>query len=80
MPDSLPLPGPGVVLSDCRSEEGITVGLIDALIAVCRVLAPRDLTTPMAREALRDLLADEDVRLVLGDPGPAEAAPHPTAC
>src|SRR5258708_21205430 len=26
---------------DCRSEEGITIGLIDATIAVCRVLAPR---------------------------------------
>lgn len=30
--------------TDCRSEEGITVGLCDSLIAIARVLAKRDLT------------------------------------
>lgn len=47
--------------TDCRSEEGITVGLIDALISICRILAKRDLTTPQAGEALLDLRQDEDV-------------------
>ncbi len=39
--------------TDCRSEEGITVGLVDALISILRVLAKRDLTTPAVREALK---------------------------
>ena len=51
--------------TDCRSEEGITVGLIDGLLAISRVLAPRLNTMrysqPVA-EALRDYWSDEDVR------------------
>ena len=51
---------------DCRTAEGITVGLIDSLISVCRVLAPRlDVEKSSAvTEALRDLRADEDVARV----------------
>lgn len=49
------------VTTDCRSEEGITVGLIDALISIARVLAKRDLRKHKAvREALKDLDNDED--------------------
>lgn len=50
---------------DCRSEDGITAGLVDALISVARVLAARDLTTPAAVEALADLGTDEDMACVM---------------
>jgi hypothetical protein len=53
---------------DRRSEEGITIGLIDAMIAVARVLAPRlrevDNQTSNVREALKDVATDEDFQLV----------------
>ena len=55
----------GGVVTDCRSEEGVTVGLIDALISIARVLAVRDLTPPAVREALLDLAEDEDVRKIM---------------
>jgi hypothetical protein len=55
---------------DCRSLHGITVGLIDGLIATCRVLAARDLITDRGViEALTDLRQDEDVRAVVGGAG-----------
>lgn len=52
--------------TDCRSEEGVTVGLIDSLIFICRVLAKRNLAKKAVREALLDLSEDEDVNTVLG--------------
>jgi len=45
---------------DCRSETGITIGLIDALITINRLLIDRDLTDTDVKEALKDLKADED--------------------
>jgi hypothetical protein len=51
--------------TDCRSDDGVTVGLVDSIIAICRVLARRDLGPPPVREALRDLATDEDLRAVL---------------
>ncbi len=51
--------------TDCRSEEGITVGLVDAIISILRILAKRDLTTPAVREALMDLGDDEDFEKIL---------------
>lgn len=56
-------------LTDCRSPEGITVGLVDSLISISRVLAPRlreSFYTPAIKEALMDLRSDEDMNLVLG--------------
>jgi hypothetical protein len=50
---------------DCRSEEGITEGLVDALIVVLRVLAKRDLSPENVQGALADLAEDEDLRTVL---------------
>lgn len=50
----------------CRSESGITVGLVDAVIAVLRVLAARNLTPPTVQEALADLREDPDLADVLG--------------
>jgi hypothetical protein len=40
--------------TDCRDDTGITVGLIDGLIAIVRVLVQRDLTAPEVVEALKD--------------------------
>ena len=59
-----PSHGGGVAHTDCRSEDGITVGLIDSIITSCRVLSSRDLTCEAAVEALRDLRSDSDVSLI----------------
>jgi hypothetical protein len=53
--------------TDCRSETGITVGLIDAVITIVHLLAERDLSSPEVQEALKDLRQDEDLRKVLGE-------------
>lgn len=50
---------------DCRSESGITIGLIDGMIAIARVLSKRDLENPGVKEALQDLQADEDISFLL---------------
>lgn len=51
--------------TDCRSDVGVTVGLVDALISIARVLARRDLAVPDVAEALADLRDDEDMRAIL---------------
>ena len=51
--------------TDCRSETGITVGLIDAVITMVRLLAHRDLSAPEVQEALKDLRQDEDLEKLL---------------
>lgn len=48
----------------CRSEEGITVGLVDALISIMRILATRDLSPFDVQEALADFLEDPDFQTV----------------
>lgn len=70
--------------TDCRQPDGVTVGLIDALIAVGRVLRPR-LTGPIPAaiaEALADLRDDEDLAAVLARMGAVivrDTAPDPEA-
>jgi hypothetical protein len=49
----------------CRSDEGITVGLIDALISLLRVLVGRDFSPKEVQEALADLCEDPDLQTVL---------------
>lgn len=51
--------------TDCRSEVGITVGLIDGLIAIGRILRQRELSHPEVAEALKDLAGDEDIDFLL---------------
>lgn len=51
---------------DCRSEVGITVGLVDSLISIARVLVRRDLTDHDVLEAIKDLRSDEDIAHLLG--------------
>lgn len=51
--------------TDCRSPQGITVGLLDAMLSIARILAPR-LNSPgfdkAVAEALRDYWEDSDIR------------------
>lgn len=54
--------------TDCRSEEGITVGLIDSVIALSRVINQRLRVlnlTPAVEEALKDLASDADLKNIL---------------
>lgn len=51
--------------TDCRSEEGVTVGLIDAIMTMSRLLSRRNLSHPAVQEALKDLNADEDLQMLL---------------
>ena len=60
--------------TDCRTEEGITVGLIDTLITVCRVLRHRDLSDKEVKEALKDLSSDEDFLWFCPNELPIEAS------
>lgn len=48
------------IITDCRSEDGITVGLIDAIITLCRILRDREIDSYEVLEALKDLKEDED--------------------
>lgn len=52
--------------TDCRSDVGITVGLIDGIITICRVLVGRNLDNPAIAEALDDLTNDESVVQIFG--------------
>lgn len=50
--------------SDSRTEEGLTLGLMDALLTISRVLAPRlrCRSSQAISEALRDFYSDESMR------------------
>lgn len=56
--------------TSCRSKDGVTVGLIDAIIAISRVLSPRlkgldaRIDSPVV-EALKDLGCDSDLNAIL---------------
>lgn len=52
-------------ITDCRDQDGITVGLVDALISISRILVHRNLDDPAVKEALKDLAADEDIAEIL---------------
>jgi len=53
------------VKTDCRSFDGITVGLIDSIITAARVLVDRPQCADSVQEALKDLRSDTDVRYLL---------------
>ncbi len=46
---------------DCRSDAGVTIGLIDAIISIARIVAKRDLKNPGVEDALLDFLDDDDL-------------------
>lgn len=54
----------GMFPIDCRSEEGVTIGLIDSLITQARLLSSRSLDTENIQEALNDLRADADIKKI----------------
>lgn len=54
-----------VCSTDCRSEDGITVGMIDAMISIARVLRTRNLNNDSVLEALKDIRSDEDIAWIL---------------
>lgn len=51
--------------TDCRSEIGITIGLIDSLIFISRILSKRNLEDFNVGAALSDLASDEDFNEVI---------------
>lgn len=53
------------VFTDCRSEEGVTIGLLDSIIFIARVLSKRDFESETIQSALRDFRNDEDVRKIM---------------
>lgn len=72
--------GAKAVFTDCRSADGITVGLIDGMIATARVLVARDLTGEAAQAALADLRGDEDIKAVFAAaPQAAQAQAEPSS-
>lgn len=54
------------IYTDCRTETGVTEGLVIGLIAIARTLAKRDLSSPEIQSALRDLRNDEDIQKLTG--------------
>ena len=54
--------------TDCRTDTGVTVSLIDGIINSARLLANRAVDDPAIAAALADLRADEDVSRLLGLP------------
>jgi hypothetical protein len=51
--------------SDCRKPDGISIGLIDGMLAMARVLRKSDLSAKEVQEALKDLQADEDMKFLM---------------
>lgn len=59
------LPTPDEHSVDCRSADGITIGLIDGIIAMARVLADHNLDHDAVKAALEDLRSDEDMHFLM---------------
>lgn len=55
-----------VTSTDCRTPVGVTVGLIDGIIAMARVIRHADLSSEEVQEALKDIRADEDMAFLMG--------------
>lgn len=53
------------IKTDCKEEIGNTVGLIDSIITQCRLLRKRKLDSKEVKEALQDLMDDEDLKFIL---------------
>lgn len=51
--------------SNCRSETGVTVMLIDSMIATARVLVERDWSPSEVQEALKDIRQDDDLHRIM---------------
>jgi len=62
------------VTTDCRSDVGVTVGLIDAVITMSRLLKGRSFASSEVQEAMADLLSDEDFAAIKSVPAAKHAA------
>lgn len=54
--------------TDCRTDNGVAVGLLDGIISQVRVLRKHyewELASSEARAALADMASDEDIRWLL---------------
>lgn len=51
--------------TDCKTEIGITVGLIDGIISITRILVDRDWDAPEIQEAIKDLREDDDMKRLM---------------
>lgn len=60
---------------ECTSEEGITIGLIDSMLASANVLVSRDLGHPMVIEALEDLRSSRNIQVLIAS-HPLTERPH----
>lgn len=49
---------------DCRSEVGITIGIIDSIITSCYLLRDRDLSHKEVQEAIKDLLTSDEFHYI----------------
>lgn len=56
-------------ITDCRTDEGITVGLIDAVITISRIMRGRNTSSQAVQEVLNDLAHDEDFTNLLWECG-----------
>lgn len=54
-----------VTTIDCRTPEGIIVGLIDGMIAMARIIKNSELHTDAITAALKDFSQDEDVQWMI---------------
>lgn len=54
-----------VTITDCRTEEGVTVGLIDSLMSIAQAILDRGVRSVAGQEALKDLQSNEALRLLL---------------
>lgn len=52
--------------TNSRFGEGITVGLIDSMLHMARVVASRDLSPPDVQEALKNLADEEHIGRLIG--------------
>lgn len=50
---------------DCRSEEGLTIGLIDSILTAASLLVSREMQDPAIREAIEDLRQSPELRELL---------------
>jgi hypothetical protein len=57
-----------VKIVECKSKEGITVGLIDAVNTLAWLIADRDLEDPEVEEALKDLRSQSRFKILCGVP------------
>lgn len=62
--------------TECKSETGITIGLMDGLLAIAQVLVKRDWSSPEIQEVLQDLRQDDNLKKIMDIGELASAKSH----